>query len=127
MVKYTEVDLYDEIHEIMVDAFNNDFHMVRIESGFVHRGIPDINIGLFGKEIWIECKVGDFGLSPFQIGFMKQREAVGGKCYILRKWDKTYIVEKVDKDVSRHNNCFDAVNSILHDASGITIRSKGNE
>lgn len=62
-----------------------NFHWVTIESGFVSRGVPDLNGCTNGHDFWVECKKTKSWtvvVRPEQIAWIEKRIRYGGKVFI---------------------------------------------
>jgi hypothetical protein len=71
-------------------------HWVRVESGTVASGTPDLNGCLNGREVWVECKAATgwtVRVRPVQVGWMERRERAGGRCLVAVRRNK------MDEDV----------------------------
>jgi Holliday junction resolvase len=71
---------------------------VRIESGAVASGTPDLNGCLDGKEVWIECKATKTwkvtNIRSAQVAWMEKRSRHGGRCKLaIRRnhWDEDVL------------------------------------
>jgi hypothetical protein len=73
-------------------------HWQRIETGSTGTGIPDVNICLNGKEIWVELKLikgKRVDLAPTQVAWHVKRSKAGGHTWILAR--HTYDGTRVGK------------------------------
>lgn len=63
-------------------------HWQRIETGSTGTGIPDVNICLNGKEVWVELKLikgKRVDLAPTQVAWHMKRAKAGGITWILAR------------------------------------------
>lgn len=83
----TEAQLYRWLlDEVLVGA-----HSQRIENT-AGSGVPDINCCWRGVELWIECKMHDALLRPFQWAWINRRVAAGGRVFVLVERETCFLL-----------------------------------
>lgn len=72
-------------------------HVSHIESHQTSAGVPDLNIRLFGEDIWLELKVvkdGRIKMRPPQKKWHRDRNEAGGRSYVWALYPATgYVLE----------------------------------
>lgn len=79
---YNESDLR---RWIFVEGGVLGYHVSHVESHVTSRGIPDLNFGWRGGDIWLELKVWRDGIHmlPAQRRWHRARNLIGGKSFVL--------------------------------------------
>lgn len=75
----------------LIDEVLAGLHPQRIENT-AGSGVPDINCCLGGREIWIECKINQPLLRPFQWAWINRRVNVGGKVFVIVERETCFLI-----------------------------------
>lgn len=92
----------------------------RIESNLTEQGIPDLYLCIDGRSIWIELKMDNNSLSPFQKAWHKRHREAKGRSFIVSCHATEFVVMKggivastVSNVVVGHPSIYEVVKYIL--------------
>lgn len=119
----TEAQLYRWLlDEVLIGS-----HSQRIENT-AGSGVPDINCCWNGIEIWIECKMREPLLRPFQWAWINRRVRAGGNVFVIVERETCFLVYCKEFSASNHGK-YMLLSGTCHvvPKSSIALRNKITE